>query len=222
MSSNALFNRGLNHSTPFSRALFVLCRALDLPVEYAILLGGTSHRTILLAMALISFIKHTHWATRISQESMSPRAALFTGISHSFGNLLNTVLFVATSRDGDGLPVHTIIGMAIFILGILVEWGSEIQRLRFKKDVKNRGRVYTKGLFGLTRHINYTGYLLWRTGFALAAAGWVWALVTCGLGAYKCLTSIIPELDEYCEKKYTNQWTKYKEDVPYKLFPFIL
>ncbi|GAW05455.1 erg4 erg24 ergosterol biosynthesis-like protein [Lentinula edodes] len=94
--------------------------------------------------------------------------------------------------------------MAIFILGILVEWGSEIQRLRFKKDVKNRGRVYTKGLFGLTRHINYTGYLFWRTGFALAAAG------------------IIPELDEYCEKKYTNQWTKYKEDVPYKLFPFIL
>ncbi|EEB94925.1 hypothetical protein MPER_06187, partial [Moniliophthora perniciosa FA553] len=63
------------------------------------------------------------------------------------------------------------------------------QRKRFKDDVRNVGKPYTGGLFGLARHINYGGYMLWRTGFAIAA------------------------------EKYGIAWTNYKRQVPYKLLP---
>ncbi|KAJ4466632.1 hypothetical protein C8J55DRAFT_565629 [Lentinula edodes] len=260
---NTLINRGSTESAPLSRTIFVLARALDLPLQYAILssrsltaplihaLGGTAilptgrplflmgtntglspQRAILFGMALGSFVKQSHWVTAISQEPMPLRASLFVGVFNSIANSINTILFTNTATsvlayptvNGDEtvLSVPTIFGLGLYALGMVLEWGSEIQRLRFKKDPRNKGRVYTKGLFGLARHINYGGYVLWRTGFAMAAAGWTWGLVTGAFYTYNFLTDGIPELDGYCKKRYTDEWSQYKRDVPYKLFPFIL
>ncbi|KAH7875829.1 uncharacterized protein C8R40DRAFT_1169962 [Lentinula edodes] len=234
---NTLINRGSTESAPLSRTIFVLARALDLPLQYAILssrsltaplihaLGGTAilptgrplflmgtntglspQRAILFGMALGSFVKQSHWINTI----------LFTNTATS------VLAYPTVNGDETVLPVPTIFGLGFYALGMVLEWGSEIQRLRFKKNPRNKGRVYTKGLFGLARHINYGGYVLWRTGFAMAAAGWTWGLVTGAFYTYNFLTDGIPELDGYCKKRYTEEWSQYKRDVPYKLFPFIL
>ncbi|KAJ4471979.1 hypothetical protein J3R30DRAFT_3709385 [Lentinula aciculospora] len=264
-SSNrkALVQRGSYESAPFFRSLFVLFRALDLPLQYAILssrslaapliqaLGGTPipptgrplflmgtntglspQRAILFSMAIGSFVKQSYWVTAISQEPLPPGASGVIGAFNTLMNSLNSIFFttVATSvlsypavdRNETRLPVQTIIGLGLYTLGMIMEWGSEIQRLKFKKDPRNKGRVYAGGFFGFARHVNYGGYVLWRTGFALAAAGWTWGAVIGGFHIYNFLNDGIPELDDYCSKRYNEQWAQYKRAVPYKLFPFIL
>ncbi|KAE9393190.1 hypothetical protein BT96DRAFT_1052407 [Gymnopus androsaceus JB14] len=84
-----------------------------------------------------------------------------------------------------------------------------MQRLSFKRDARNKGQVYTGGLFGLARHINYGGYVLWRAGFATAAAGC--GLVIAGFFTFDFLKRGILELDEYCGKRYAQAWTHKRE-----------
>jgi len=102
-----------------------------------------------------------------------------------------------------------------------LEFGSEIQRQVFKKDRKNKGKVYDGGLFSLSRHINYFGYTLWRTGYALAAGGWTWGAVTASFFVYDFNFRAIPVLQHYLEENYGPEYEQYKQAVPYKFVPFI-
>lgn len=275
----SLITRGSYDSSPVSRGLFVLFRALDLPLQYALLssrslgaplinaLGGTSiqpsgrpffllgtntglspQRAILFGMAIGSFVKQSHWVLAISQESFTPTASGSVGVFNAVFNAANSLLFtnVATSVlsyssfDETQLPLQTVVGLGMYVLGMVLEWGSEMQRLNFKRDPRNKGKVFTGGLFGLARHINYGGYTLWRAGYATAAAGWVWGAIIAGFFTYDFVNRAIPELDDYCGKRvsyflpfaavllivcfmqYTAEWMQYKKDVPYKLLPFVL
>ncbi|KAJ3808612.1 hypothetical protein EV368DRAFT_84845 [Lentinula lateritia] len=261
---NLLIPRGVNEPTPFTQSVFVLFRALDLPLQYAILssrslaapiihaLGGapipftTAHplflmgtntglspqRAILFSMAIGSFIKQSYWVIALSQDALPLRASAYIGSFNALANSLNTVLFTNTATsilnsasvggDETRLSAPTIVGISLYAIGMLLEWGSELQRLKFKKDPRNKGRVYTGGLFALARHINYGGYVLWRAGFAMAAAGWAWGAFIGGLHTYYFVKAGIPELDDYCSKKYTGQWARYKKAAPYKLIPFVI
>ncbi|KAF9253960.1 hypothetical protein L218DRAFT_1010336 [Marasmius fiardii PR-910] len=90
-----------------------------------------------------------------------------------------------------------------FTAGIVLEWFSEEQTKAYKDDPKNKGKVYTGGLFGLARHVNYGGYLLWRTGAAMAAGGYLFGVVIGIIFLLFFNKFAIPELDEYCSAKYT-------------------
>ena len=87
------------------------------------------------------------------------------------------------------------------MVGILIETISEIQRAQFKKDPANAGKPYSGGLFGWARNINYGGYLVWRTGYALVAGGPVWGLIVGALVFQNFVKNSIPELDGYCQKR---------------------
>ena len=76
-----------------------------------------------------------------------------------------------------------------------------MQRARFKKDSKNQGKPYTGGLWATSRHINYFGYMLWRSGYALAAGGWIFGGVIASFFAYDFITRTIPALEDYCEHR---------------------
>ncbi|KAJ3909697.1 hypothetical protein F5879DRAFT_12588 [Lentinula edodes] len=255
----SLLIRGNTESSPFSRALFIILRSIDLPIQYSILssnslgvhgqslihvLGGTpvrvtsatdTPRLILLAMTLAAFAKQIYWVLAVSMTPVTPKTSALISLFNLSCNTANTVLFVnaatsvltsnsaTRSRDETNhLPIQMFVGLAVFVLGLAVEWVSEIQRTRFKTEPRNKGQIYTKGLFAYTRHINYTGYVLWRTGFATAAAGWGWGAFVASAFTYDFLTRGIPELDQYCERKYGEGWAQYKKVVPYKLFPFII
>jgi len=128
----------------------------------------------------------------------------------------------ALEQLGQVLSVPRIaLGVALFVIGITVETVSEVQRRNFKRQSKNKGKVFKGGLFNLARHINYAGYTVWRTGFALTGGGWIWGATIFGFFAGDFSRRAIPALDSYCYERYGEQWREYKREVGYKLFPGI-
>jgi steroid 5-alpha reductase family enzyme len=55
-----------------------------------------------------------------------------------------------------------IVGISIFLFGLVFEGSADAQMKRFKADPSNKGRIITSGLWKYTRHPNYFGEaLLW-------------------------------------------------------------
>jgi len=189
-------------------------------------LGLSPYRLILFGMGAGSAIKQIYWLLGISQEEFLPQSAVVVSIFNTVFNSLNSVLFIgqltSASVNGEHFPqTPLIVGSTLYAVGIFTETFSEWQRKHFKKDPANKGKVYNGGLFSLARHINYGGYTLWRTGYALACGGWTWGAITAGFFTYNFISGGIPELDLYCSERYGERWQQYKQETPYKLLPYI-
>ncbi|TKA80118.1 hypothetical protein B0A49_01364 [Cryomyces minteri] len=218
---NDRIQRGVYRPSPLGTGLFLGLRALDPFFQYQILahgvgssiihklggqtlpqgpplvtnsfidqLGLSPYRLVLLTMAIGSAVKQNYWLVGISNEELPP-----------------------------GTATPLLVGTGLYAAGIIIETLSEQQRKWFKQDPANKGRCYQGGLFALSRHINYFGYTLWRTGFAVAAAGWTWGAIIAAFFAYDFNARGIPVLDAYCQKRYGAQWAEYKRNVPYQFVP---
>ena len=113
------------------------------------------------------------------------------------------------------------IGIALYTIGIFVEWYCEVQRAAFKAKPENKGKPYSDGLFGVVRNVNYTGYTFWRSGYSLVCAGWTWGVLQAAWLAGDFCARAIPSLDTYCEKRYGEQWEGVRRKVPYKFLPWV-
>ena len=207
------------------------------------LLGLSPYRSIIFGMSVGSMLKQNIHCTTIMQEQMPPQFGLMVGAFNSFFNSLNSLFFVcaqtSASTNGEHFPqTPLIVGSSLYVIGMALEFGSEIQRHAFKKDKKNKGQVYEGGLFSLSRHINYFGYTLWRTGYALASGGWTWGAVTASWFVGDFTLRGIPVLQHYLEERvslpdkllyrfdanvlqYGEKYEHYKAAVPYKFVPFV-
>ncbi|KAI3604351.1 erg4 erg24 ergosterol biosynthesis-like protein [Moniliophthora roreri] len=201
------------------------------PLSHPLEPGLTPYRLIIFLMASIAVIKHTYWVLRISRQELTPFASFSIAILESSTSILNTLFFICTATSVINLPskdeynlfsARLLVGGILFVIGISTEWIAEEQRRVFKQDVRNAGKPFMGGFFGLVRHPNYGGYTIWRTGFALACAGWIWGVVVFVLFVLQFNMGSIPELDAYCSKRYGKMWVEYKRKVSYKLLPGIL
>lgn len=170
------------------------------------LLGLSPYRSIIFGMSVGSMLKQNIHCAAIMQEQMPPANALMVGAFNAVFNSLNSLFFIcaqtSASTNGEHFPqTPLIVGSSLYALGMALEFGSEIQRHAWKKDPKNKGQVYEGGLFGLSRHINYFGYTLWRTGYAIAAGGWTWGAVTASWFTYDFTFRGIPVLQHYLEER---------------------
>lgn len=170
-------------------------------------LNLSAPRLALLSMAAGSAIKQIHWLTRLSREEFPVRAALTVGIFNTVVNSINTLAFcsavlttAAPPHDisESSLAPSAIAGVVLYVVGIAVEWISEVQRARFKADPANAGKPYTGGLWSLARHINYGGYSLWRAGFAMTGGGWAMGAFFGIFYLWDFATRAIPVMDQYC------------------------
>lgn len=157
-------------------------------------------------MSLGSMLKQNLHLTLIMRETMPPVTGAFVSVFNSTMNSLNSLAFIcaqtSASANGEHFPqTPLIVGSTMYVLGLGLELLSETHRHIFKKDERNRGKVYSGGLFGASRHVNYFGYMLWRSGYALAAGGWAWGAVVGGFFAWDFLARGIPVLQEYLEEK---------------------
>ena len=98
-------------------------------------------------------------------------------------------------------PWTRALGLGMFAVGSFVETFAELQRKAFKDKPANKGKVYTNGFFGMARHINYGGYLLWRTGFAIFGGGLPWGTVIFSYFLWYFTNLGIPALDQYCSER---------------------
>lgn len=175
-------------------------------------LGLSPYRLALLCMAAGSSIKQIFWQLIISEQEMPPKDAAKISFFNTVFNTSSSLVFIAQATSpayglGEGPAwagwpsTPLVVGSSLFVLGMLVETISEIQRHNFKKNPENKGRLYTGGLFSLARHINYGGYTTWRAGYALAAGGWTWGAIVGGFFFYDFAFRGVPVLDEYCSHK---------------------
>ena len=169
-------------------------------------IGLSPYRSILLAMSVGAMLKQNLHHVFISQEEMGPGPSAAVGAFNAVFNSINSILFVCSqtsaSVNGEHFPqTPLILGASLYVVGLSTEFWSEVQRANFKKDPANKGKIYSGGLFGLSRHVNYFGYTLWRGGYALAAGGWVWGAVVGAFFAYDFTQRAIPVLQDYLESK---------------------
>lgn len=211
-----LFEPGLQYAllkNDLGRPVIELLRGWTLPpgpplVTNTLLdrIGLSPYRTILFGMSVGAMLKQNYHMTMIQQENMPVASGLIIGAFNLLLNTTNTLLFVCSqtsaSTNGEHFPQSPlIVGTTLYVSGILIEWLSEQQRHAFKKNPTNKGKLYEGGLFSLSRHINYFGYTLWRTGYALAAGGWGWGATVGGFFAYMFAQGPIPAQQHYLEER---------------------
>ena len=118
-----------------------------------------------------------------------------------------------------GLNALDLLGIALFALGSYVNTAAEMQRKHFKAKPENKGRLYTEGLFGLVRHPNYFGDVLWALGWAVVAHN-IWAFAIPMVAAAGFVFKFIPELSAYLADRYGEQYEDWAQRTK-RLIPFV-
>lgn len=174
-------------------------------------LGLSPYQQLILSMSAGTALKQIFWVVSISQQELPVDHAIiiaaftivFDSLTTAFSIWSRTSPYQSNDLSWPSLlySPSIVIGTILYITGLLTETISEIQRKQFKSHPANAGKPYSGGLFSWARNINYTGYLLMRTGFALTAGGPIWAIFTAAFFFRNFAVTSVPELDEYCQKR---------------------
>ena len=117
--------------------------------------------------------------------------------------LMTIVLYAFASVGGSNKQVVgavEVIGILLYLSGSYINTHSEYCRHLWKLKEKNKGRLYTEGLFSLAMHINYFGDIVLFTGLAMITHR-LSMLVIPLIMALNFVFFIIPSLDRYLAKK---------------------
>ena len=97
-------------------------------------------------------------------------------ISWFEGGLVTVLFFlmfytfgISAGSNPEPIGPIDITGIAMFLIGSYINMLADYQRFSWKKQTKNKGRLYTSGLFKYSMHINYFGDAVAYLGLALIA-----------------------------------------------------
>ncbi|KAF7321063.1 S5A-REDUCTASE domain-containing protein [Mycena chlorophos] len=206
-------------------------RASNLLVTTGPGLGGIGPiPTLLTGMYAVASLRHAYWVLVTNTYHWEAGGALGVVAFNSVMNLYNT-LVATNALTSSSLPLLGTFtdcigwkqwaGLGIFGAGILLEMAAEEARRAFKKDERNKGKICNVGPWGMVRHPNYLGYLLWRVGITLATGSLPATII---MGAFQAMAFIrggIPDLVAHMKPRYGVQWEEYEKQVPYALIPGI-
>jgi steroid 5-alpha reductase family enzyme len=136
--------------------------------------------------------------------------------------LMSFVLYAFATVGGNNeqvVGVVEIVGILLYLSGSYINTHSEYLRYVWKLKEENRGRLYTKGLFSVSMHINYFGDIVLFTGLALVTHS-LSMLVIPLIMAVNFVFNIIPSLDRYLEKKYKDELRDYSKKTK-KFIPLL-
>lgn len=125
--------------------------------------------------------------------------------------LMCVVLFTFAKVGGNSdYPVGALdyFGILLYMVGSWLNTYSEYTRYIWKKQDQNKGRLYTKGLFKYSMHINYFGDVVLFTGFALITQKLLLLFIPL-IMALNFIFVIIPRLDDYLATKYSEEFKEY-------------
>jgi len=123
------------------------------------------------------------------------------------------------------LPANTPVGfwdwlaIAIYFFGSWLNTASEFQRNKFKALQKNKGKLYTQGLFAHSMHINFFGDILWVLAYAIATHNPWSALIVIFITLFFMFINV-PMLDTYLADRYGQDFVDYAKRTK-QLIPFI-
>ncbi|GMM95668.1 DUF1295 domain-containing protein [Microbacterium luteum] len=113
-------------------------------------------------------------------------------------------------------------GIAVWVLGMVVEITADAQKTAFKADPANKGRFIRSGLWSRSRHPNYFGEIVIWLGVFLVAApvltGWQWVALISPLFVILLLTRVsgIPLLEQKADRTWGGEddYEAYKKRTP--------
>jgi steroid 5-alpha reductase family enzyme len=189
-------------------------------------------QTVLLAMILLWAIRlGTYLFIRISKTGKDKR---FDGMREHFwkfskfwllqGFSVWVIMLSATvnfSNDGISLSVLHILGVSIFLIGLVIETVADYQKFVFKSNSENTGWTNV-GLWNRSRHPNYFGEMLVWIGiftFSIISLPTLNIIVSAISPVYiitiLLFVSGVPLLEKKYDKRYGEnpEYKKYKEET---------
>ena len=126
---------------------------------------------------------------------------------------------VSAGSHPEPIGLLDIVGIILFLAGSSINTLAEYQRFTWKRKPENQGRLYTRGLFKYSMHINYFGDGVCYVGLALITLEFVCLLVSIGI-IVNFIVLQIPLLDQHLNKKYETEFSDYAKRTK-KFVPFI-
>ena len=163
--------------------------------------------------------KHIYWLTHYCNEPFTWQFALGGGLVDLIYETITSLVFTTASSNPLFSPLLLQAGFGLYVSAVIAELVCELQRDRFKRDPKNKGRICDEGLWGWVRHPNYTANVVFGFAYGLAAGGWGYALCTGGMYLSNLGWNAGPALDEYMKGKYGERWEIYRRKVRWSLLP---
>jgi steroid 5-alpha reductase family enzyme len=127
-----------------------------------------------------------------------------------------------TSAERAPLGWLALLGVAVWLLGFVVEVVADAQKSRFKADPANNGEFIDEGLWSRSRHPNYFGEITLWIGVLLVAApalsGWQWIALVSPLFVTVLLTRVsgVPLQERQAEERWGDRadYRAYRERTP--------
>lgn len=178
--------------------------------------GNLGRRVIIFVFSIIIFLRLTYMMLFLLKRKIPWEESISVPFAFALYFIGFSLFVLPTSTPVDGLDYFAI---ALFIIGCVLNSGGEILRNKWKKNPKNKGKIYTEGFFKYSRHINYFGDILWVVAYALITKN-VWAVTIpiflfCFFAFYNA-----PKLDKYLKEKYGKDYDEYAKNTK-MLIPFI-
>ncbi|KAK2776816.1 membrane protein [Colletotrichum kahawae] len=209
-----LIQRGVKRTSVPGILTFVGLRGLDPILQYKLIAGGWG-ASLLSKLGLnvvlpLTAASNTGIALIDNLNLPLPHLILLGMSVGSFAkqaywsSAANSLLFLAASTSvlasplyfpGTSMPYQVVLGSALFGIGMFLETASEEQRKHFKAKPENQGKVIREGL-------------------------WSWAL-TSTMVAFDFVSRAVPVLNEYCTKRYGEQWNQFKKETKWVILPGI-
>ena len=131
-------------------------------------------------------------------------------------------LAVITGGVRQPLGVIGVIGIAIWVIGIVIEAVADRQKSKFRDNPANEGKFIDSGLWSWSRHPNYFGEIVLWIGVAIVAVpvlhGWQWATLISPVFVIFLLTKVsgLPQLEKKADERWGGQeeYESYKDRTP--------
>lgn len=116
----------------------------------------------------------------------------------------------------------SIVGVALWAVGLGIEVTADVQKSRFKADPRNAGTFIRTGLWSRSRHPNYFGEIMLWIGVLVVAApvlsGWQWVALLSPVFVTLLLTRIsgVPMLEQKADARWGGEpaYEAYKSQTP--------
>lgn len=177
--------------------------------------GNSWRQIIMLSCSLVYFIRLTiglfvFLKRKIGWFEGGLVSCLFFLMFYLFG--------VSAGSHPEPIGVLDIVGIILFLAGSSINTLAEYQRFAWKRKTENQGRLYTRGLFKYSMHINYFGDGVCYVGLALITLEAVCLLISIGI-IVNFIVLQIPMLDRHLSRKYETEFKKYAKRTK-KFVPF--
>jgi protein-S-isoprenylcysteine O-methyltransferase Ste14 len=173
-------------------------------------------RSIIFGFSIIAFIRLGFMMFCLLKRKIPWEESISIPMAFALYYVGFSLFVLPTARPVDSIDI---IGVVIFITGSAINTMAEVLRKRWKEQPGNKDKIYTRGLFKWSMHINYFGDLLWVSAYAILTRNIYSLTIPLFLFCFFAFYNI-PKLDRYLSQHYGQAFEEYTRKTR-KFIPFL-